>query len=57
MEALGAVETELDGPRARSLAAELQEAVFKQEDNRASHLAAVVVVSAVDAALRDPTTT
>jgi hypothetical protein len=55
-EALSVVETELDGPRACSLAAELQEAVLNQKDNRAAELAAAVVVSAVDAALRDHAT-
>lgn len=54
MEALDVVDAELDGPRARSLAAEMQEAVFKQEDNRALRLSAAVIVAAVDAALREP---
>jgi hypothetical protein len=53
-EALRAVEAELGGSRSRSLAAEMQEAAFKQEDNRASRLAAAVIVAAVDAALREP---
>jgi hypothetical protein len=57
VEALNVVDTELDGPRDRSLAAEMQEAVFKQEDNRASRLAAAVIVAAVDAALREPAAT
>jgi hypothetical protein len=55
-EALTAVEAELDGPRSVSLAAEMQEAVFKQEDNRASRLAAAAIVAAVDAALQEPPT-
>lgn len=55
--ALDVVETELEGPRGRSLAAEMQQSVFKQKDNRASRLAAAVTVAAVDAALRELATT
>jgi hypothetical protein len=54
MEALQAVEAEIDGRRGDSLAAEMQEAVFEQKDNRASRLAAAIIVAAVDAALREP---
>lgn len=57
IEALRAAEAELDDRRSRSLAAEMQEAVLKQEDNRASRLAAAVIAAAVDAALREPPTT
>jgi hypothetical protein len=54
MQALQGVEAEVDGRRGDSFAAEMQEAVFEQKENRASQLAATVVVAAVDAALREP---
>ena len=55
-EALAHVEGELEGPRGRSLASEIQDTVFSQRDTEATRLAHAVVVSALDASLSDATT-
>jgi hypothetical protein len=51
MEALDLVAGELDGPRAQSLAAEMQATVFNQRVTEASRIAAAVVTDAMTAAL------